>query len=87
MRRLKDFEAAIEDFLKAMELSKDVEEEEAKAVNKDAQKQLLLCYNDFAVHCYSKGSYEEAILLLNKAIKGEKNEVGLYINRGGKGFA
>lgn len=82
MRRLKDFEAAIEDFLKAMELSKDVEEEEAKAVNKDAQKQLLLCYNDFAVHCYSKGSYEEAILLLNKAIKGEKNEVGLYINRG-----
>ena len=30
-----------------------------------------------------KGFYDEAVVLLNKAIKGEKNEKGLYINRGG----
>ena len=33
---------------------------------------------------YSKGFYDEAVVLLNKAIKGEKKEKGLYINRGGK---
>ena len=32
---------------------------------------------------FSKGFYEEAIILLNKAIKGEKQEVKLYMNRGG----
>ena len=44
-------------------------------------------------HCYlSLGSndvflqefYEEAVILLNKAIKGEKHEKGLYVNRGGE---
>ena len=30
----------------------------------------------------STGFYEEAIILLNKAIKGEKSEKGLYVNRG-----
>ena len=30
-----------------------------------------------------KGFYEEAVVLLNKAIKEEKNERTLYINRGG----
>jgi hypothetical protein len=34
-------------------------------------------------HFYSKGFYNEAVVLLNKAIKEEKNEKGLYINRGG----
>jgi hypothetical protein len=52
----------------------------------DAQRQLLLTYNDFAVECFNKGYYEEAIILLNKAIKGEKREKGLYINRGGRCF-
>jgi hypothetical protein len=32
---------------------------------------------------YSSGFYDEAVVLLNKAIKEEKNEKGLYINRGG----
>ena len=50
----------------------------------DSQRQLLLTYNDFSVECFSKGFYEEAIILLNKAIKGEKRERGLYVNRGGK---
>ncbi|XP_053138044.1 tetratricopeptide repeat protein 16 isoform X2 [Hemicordylus capensis] len=79
LRRLKDFNAAIDDYLGAVELCK---EEEGEALRLEAQKQVLLTYNDFAVHCYSKGFYEEAVLLLNKAIKGEKNEKGLYINRG-----
>ncbi|KAH0615575.1 hypothetical protein JD844_005016 [Phrynosoma platyrhinos] len=79
LRRLKDFDAAIDDYLKAVDLSK---EEEGSEVRSEAQKQVLLTYNDFAVHCYGKGCYEEAVLLLNKAIKGEKNEKGLYMNRG-----
>lgn len=87
LRRLKDFSAAIDDYLKAVELSKGVEAGEGLAVRGDAQKQVLLTYNDFAVQCYAKGFYEEAVLLLNKAIKGEMNEVGLYVNRGGTGLA
>ena len=30
------------------------------------------------------GQYSDAIVLLNKAIKEEKKEASLYINRGGK---
>ncbi|XP_077162263.1 tetratricopeptide repeat protein 16 isoform X2 [Paroedura picta] len=80
LRRLKDFSAAIEDYLKAMETC--AAEEAASQVGAEARTQVLLTYNDFAVHCYTKGFYEEAVLLLNKAIKGEKTEKGLYINRG-----
>ncbi|XP_067398296.1 tetratricopeptide repeat protein 16 [Emydura macquarii macquarii] len=76
-RRLKDFNSAIDDYIKATELC---EEEGAEAT--EAQRQLLLTYNDFAVHCYTKGFFEEAVLLLNKALKAEKNEKGLYVNRG-----
>ncbi|XP_053229338.1 tetratricopeptide repeat protein 16 isoform X2 [Podarcis raffonei] len=79
MRRLRDFDAAIGDYLRAVELSR---EEDGSEVCVEAQKQVLLTYNDFAVHCYDKGFYEEAVLLLNKAITGEKNEKGLYVNRG-----
>ncbi|XP_029466902.1 tetratricopeptide repeat protein 16 isoform X2 [Rhinatrema bivittatum] len=75
-RRLQDFTTAIDDYLIAMELSKD------KETRAQAQKQLLLTYNDFAVYCYKKGFYKEGVLLLNKALKGEKQEAGLYINRG-----
>nr|XP_034958195.1 tetratricopeptide repeat protein 16 isoform X5 [Zootoca vivipara]XP_034958196.1 tetratricopeptide repeat protein 16 isoform X5 [Zootoca vivipara] len=79
LRRLRDFDAAIGDYLRAVELSK---EEDGSEICVEAQKQVLLTYNDFAVHCYDKGFYEEAVLLLNKAITGEKNEKGLYVNRG-----
>ncbi|XP_063172351.1 tetratricopeptide repeat protein 16 isoform X2 [Candoia aspera] len=79
LRRLKDFSASIDDYLKAVELCKA---DEAAEVRREAEKQVLLTYNDFAVHCYIKGCYEEAVLLFNKAIKGEKNELGLYLNRG-----
>ncbi len=78
-RRLGDYNAAIDDYLLA--LDKTDHDEEAPTYI-EAQRQLLLTYNDFAVECFTKGFYEEAIILLNKAIKGEKNEKGLYINRG-----
>ncbi|XP_074871957.1 tetratricopeptide repeat protein 16 [Carettochelys insculpta] len=76
-RRLKDFNSAIDDYLKAAELC-----EERGAAATEVQQQLLLTYNDFAVHCYTKGFFEEAVQLLNKALKGEKNEKALYVNRG-----
>uniref|UniRef100_UPI003AAEF017 tetratricopeptide repeat protein 16 n=1 Tax=Centroberyx gerrardi TaxID=166262 RepID=UPI003AAEF017 len=90
-RRLKDFTAAIEDLIVAVELSEEEEEEvrgqageqeERRAVQQEAQAQLVLTYNDFAVQCFSRGFYPEATLLLNKAIQEEKGKGGLYLNRG-----
>nr|XP_033815958.1 tetratricopeptide repeat protein 16 isoform X2 [Geotrypetes seraphini] len=75
-RRLQHFTAAIDDYLLALELSCDQE------TRTKAQTQLMLTYNDFAVNCYTKGFYKEGVLLLNKALKGQKKEPGLYINRG-----
>ncbi|XP_058861622.1 tetratricopeptide repeat protein 16 isoform X1 [Acipenser ruthenus] len=78
-RRLKDFNTAIDDFILALDRSGG---EEGRSVQAEAQRQLLLTYNDFAVHCFTRGFYEEAVMLLNKAIGMEKREKGLYINRG-----
>lgn len=78
-RKLHDFNAAIDDFLLALD---KCDHDEENPTYDSAQRQLLLTYNDFAVECFNKGFYEEAVILLNKAIKGEKNEKGLYINRG-----
>ncbi|XP_027279584.1 tetratricopeptide repeat protein 16 isoform X1 [Cricetulus griseus] len=77
-RRLQQFDPAVEDFLKAMDMVTDSQD---NLVQK-TQRQLLLTYNDFAVHCYTQGAYQEGVLLLNKAIRDEQNEKGLYINRG-----
>ena len=79
-RRLTDFNSAIDDFLLALD---KCDHNEESPVYIESQRQLLLTYNDFAVECFTKGYYDEAIILLNKAIKGEKREKGLYINRGG----
>lgn len=79
-RRLQQFDPAVEDFLKAMDMVTDTQD----SLVKQAQRQLLLTYNDFAVHCYTHGAYQEGVLLLNKAIRDEQNEKGLYINRGGE---
>ncbi|KAG7232420.1 hypothetical protein INR49_008883 [Caranx melampygus] len=98
-RRLKDFTAAIEDLVQAVELSGAGEEKKEEVagwagVTTDRKRgsfeeqvefQLVLTYNDFAVQCFSRGQYAEATLLLNKAIKEEKGEPGLYLNRGGEG--
>ncbi|XP_036953380.1 tetratricopeptide repeat protein 16 isoform X2 [Acanthopagrus latus] len=93
-RRLKDFTAAIEDLVQAVELSEEEEKEvggQAKtsdetdgsdSLQDEAQFQLVLTYNDFAVQCFSRGLYAESTLLLNKAIDEEKSQAGLYLNRG-----
>ncbi|KAF6128007.1 tetratricopeptide repeat domain 16 [Phyllostomus discolor] len=77
-RRLQDFDAAVEDLLKALDMMRRHQE----GMVQQAQRQLLLAYNDFAVHCYMQGAYQESVLLLNKALRGEQQEKGLYVNRG-----
>ncbi|XP_036039984.1 tetratricopeptide repeat protein 16 [Onychomys torridus] len=77
-RRLQQFDPAVGDFLKALDMVTDCQDSLVQKV----QRQLLLTYNDFAVHCYTQGAYQEGVLLLNKAIRDEQNEKGLYINRG-----
>ncbi|ELK26597.1 Tetratricopeptide repeat protein 16 [Myotis davidii] len=77
-RRLRDFDAAVEDFLKALDMMSEHQEDMVR----QAQRQLLLAYNDFALHCYTQGAYQEGVLLLNKVLKDEQREKGLYINRG-----
>ncbi|XP_070286710.1 tetratricopeptide repeat protein 16 isoform X1 [Myotis yumanensis] len=77
-RRLRDFDAAVEDFLKALDMMSEHQEDMVR----QAQRQLLLAYNDFALHCYTQGAYQEGVLLLNKVLKDEQGEKGLYINRG-----
>lgn len=79
-RRLREFDAAVEDLLKALDMMTESQEDMVQ----QAQRQLLLTYNDFAVHCYTQGAYQESVLLLNKALKDEQQEKGLYINRGGE---
>ncbi|XP_049753070.1 tetratricopeptide repeat protein 16 isoform X2 [Elephas maximus indicus] len=77
-RRLQEFDGAVEDFLKALDMVPENEEDMVRQV----QRQLLLAYNDFAVHCYMQGAYQESVLLLNKVLKDEQQEKGFYINRG-----
>ncbi|KAK2120351.1 Tetratricopeptide repeat protein 16 [Saguinus oedipus] len=77
-RRLQEFDGAVEDFLRTL----DVVTEDQEDMVQQAQRQLLLTYNDFAVHCYRQGAYQEGVLLLNKALRDEQQEKGLYINRG-----
>ncbi|XP_032980050.1 tetratricopeptide repeat protein 16 isoform X1 [Rhinolophus ferrumequinum] len=77
-RRLREFDAAVEDILKAL----DMLTEQQEGLVQQAQRQLLLTYNDFAVHCYLQGAYQESVLLLNKALRDEQREKSLYINRG-----
>uniref|UniRef100_H0VDR9 Tetratricopeptide repeat domain 16 n=1 Tax=Cavia porcellus TaxID=10141 RepID=H0VDR9_CAVPO len=77
-RRLQEFNAAVEDFLRALDILADRPSDTVQ----QTQRQLLLTYNDFAVHCYKQGAYEEGVQLLNKALREEQSEKGLYINRG-----
>ncbi|XP_075415672.1 tetratricopeptide repeat protein 16 [Tenrec ecaudatus] len=77
-RRMRDFDGAVEDFLKALDLVPENQE----VLVRQVQRQLLLAYNDFAVQCYRQGAYQEGVLLLNKALRDEQGEKSLYINRG-----
>lgn len=84
-KRRKDFNSAIDDFLLGIEkLNKDKElMDQQQLMSNNFQRQVLLTYNDFAMQCFEKGYYDDAIVLLDKAIKIEKNEKGFYANRGG----
>ncbi|XP_048821978.1 tetratricopeptide repeat protein 16 isoform X3 [Lagopus muta] len=77
LRQLKNFSAAIKDLVRARELS-TVGSPEAR----EAQRQLVLTYNDCAVHCYALGQLDEAVKLLGEALQNERTEQGLYTNRG-----
>ncbi|XP_062514890.1 tetratricopeptide repeat protein 16-like [Corticium candelabrum] len=82
-RRQGNFEAAIDDFLVALDKCGEVEGMKVDLLtSREASRQLVLTYNDFAVECFTKQYYNEAVVLLNKAIKAEKEEKGLFINRG-----
>lgn len=80
-KKLNDFSPAVDDFVRAMQLC-NAEGREGVQYHAKAGNQLLLTYNDFAVHCYMKGFYQEGVLLLNKALKGDRNKKELYMNRG-----
>ncbi|CAF0723587.1 unnamed protein product [Brachionus calyciflorus] len=80
-KRLKDFNSAIDDFLIGLEKMNEYEIKD-QVLYSNFQRQILLTYNDFAIQCYEKRFYDDAIVLLNKAIKIEKKEVGFYVNRG-----
>ncbi|NXK53578.1 TTC16 protein, partial [Chauna torquata] len=77
LRRLKDFSAAHKDLAEARELCA----EEGPGAQ-EAQRQLVLTYNDRAVHCYALGRLDEAVMLLGEALRDERTEKGLYVNRG-----
>ncbi|XP_040178621.1 tetratricopeptide repeat protein 16 isoform X2 [Rana temporaria] len=83
-RKLKDFSPAVDDFVRAMQLcnTESGPDFQDTQLHTEAETQLILTYNDFAVHCYMKGFYQDGVLLLNKALKREKNKKELYINRG-----
>ncbi|XP_059921996.1 tetratricopeptide repeat protein 16 [Gadus macrocephalus] len=90
-RRMKDFTASIEDLVRAVELGQESEEEsaggagseeeEGVSVVEEALGQLVLTYNDFGVHCSSRGLQAEATLLLDRAIQEETGDSRLYLNR------
>ena len=48
-RKQADFNSAIDDYLLAMDKT---DHNESNSTYKEAQRQLLLCYNDFAVECF-----------------------------------
>ncbi|KAM5298526.1 tetratricopeptide repeat protein 16 [Ctenodactylus gundi] len=77
-RRLQEFDRAIDDFLKTLDMATAGQD----GLVRQAQRQLLLTYNDFAVQCYKQGAYQEGVQLLNKALRDEQREKGLYLNRG-----
>lgn len=81
-KRLRNFNAAIDEFILGLDKIDHNAAKEPQLFS-NLQRQILLTYNDFAIQCFNRKFYDESILLLNKAIRLEKNEKGLYVNRGG----
>ncbi|KAG8554450.1 hypothetical protein GDO81_003800 [Engystomops pustulosus] len=82
-KKLKDFSPAVDDFVCAMQLlgAEGRYSGEGARLHTEAENQLLLTYNDFAVQCYMKGFYQEGALLLNKALKGDRSRKELFTRR------
>jgi len=59
---------------------------EDNALYQQAQKQFVFIYNECSLKCLQTGLYDDAIELLNRAIRKEKTSAELYMNRGGDGF-
>jgi tetratricopeptide (TPR) repeat protein len=72
---------AVDELLTAVDKCKE-EERERGSTYSAACRQLVLTYNDFAIQCFKREKYDEAVQLLNKALEEEKKEAGLYVNRG-----
>ena len=81
-KRSRDFNTCIDDFLNGLQKIRELGVNDEQLVA-NFRRQILLTYNEFAILCYERGFNDEAIILLNKAIRQEKNEKGFYINRGG----
>ncbi|CAI9720446.1 repeat 16-like isoform X2 [Octopus vulgaris] len=77
-RHINEFTLSIDDLIEALQKSTP---EEKETYASDAEKQLLLTFNDFSVECFTNGYFDDAIKLLNKAISVEKMQKGLYLNR------
>eukprot|EP00106_Octopus_bimaculoides_P019668 XP_014787110.1 PREDICTED: tetratricopeptide repeat protein 16-like [Octopus bimaculoides] len=77
-RHINKFTLSIDDLILALQKSTP---EEKETFASDAEKQLLLTFNDFSVECFTNGYFDDAIQLLNKAISVEKMQKGLYLNR------
>ena len=82
-RRMRQFNNAVDDFLLALDKT---DHDESSPIYQSGMRQLILSYNDFGIQCFNRGYFDEAVSLLNKAIRAEKSEKGLYINRGGQHF-
>lgn len=54
-RQNRRFDVAVDEFLTAIDKCKTVEEDKETVAN--AQRQLVLTYNDFALHCFKLVSY------------------------------
>lgn len=53
----------MEDLLKALDMTTEGD------MVQQAQRQLLLAYSDFAVHCSMQGAYQDGVLPLSKALR------------------
>ncbi|CAF0841401.1 unnamed protein product [Didymodactylos carnosus] len=78
-RNMKKFELASDECLLVFD---KLNHNEQHRLYQQAQKQLVFIYNATAIKCLEKGLYDEAIELLNRAIKDEKSTYELYMNRG-----
>ena len=84
-RRLGDYKKAVDDLLESIAKMEMVEASDPSAAHimADSRRQLILLLNDMSIDCFRRSMFDEAITLLNRAIRFDRNEVAFYVNRGG----